>query len=100
MSLRFALDGRSLNARFSYGGNVSAPFGNVADDPVVLVNSSAGVFGSSVLNFVTASVTKGLIFQGGPNLGDTNNTGAMSVLARIVPSTTVSPFAGFGFAIV
>ncbi len=96
MSLRFALRGTSLNAWYSYGGRYSAPYGNIVDDPAVTANANAGVFGGSVINMITGSVTKGLIFPGGLNLGATNNNGSVSVLARIVPSTTVSPFAGFG----
>jgi hypothetical protein len=43
-----------------------------------------------------ASVTKGLIFPGYTNVCAASNNGTFSVLARIVPTTTASPFLGYG----
>ncbi len=99
MSLRFYLKGTSLTAHYSYAGATGAPFGNVVDDPAVVVNSNAGVFGSSVISFIAASVTKGLLYPGGLNIGAISNTGAVSVRMRIVPSATAAPFTGIGMMV-
>lgn len=96
MSLRFYLKGTSLDAHFSYNGKTGAPFGNIADDPVVTNNASAGVFGGQVINMIAASVTKGMIYPGILNVGALSNTGAFSMRMRIVPSATAAPFTGIG----
>lgn len=96
MGIRFIVRGTSLDAWFSYNGKTSGPFGNIADDPAVTANANAGVFGSSVINLIPASVTKGLIYQGRLNVGAASNNGTFSVLSRIVPSQTLSPFTGAG----
>lgn len=96
MGLRFALRGTSLNAWFSYGGATSAPYANVVDDPVVQSDAHSGVFGGKVINMTPTSVTKGLVFPGRLNVGAADNNGTFSVLCRILPTTTASPFAGYG----
>lgn len=96
MGLRFILRGTSLDAHFSYAGKTAAPFGNIVDDPALVVNTSSGVFGTSVINMNPASVTKGLIFPGYTNVCAASNNGTFSVLCRIVPTTTASPFLGYG----
>ncbi len=96
MGLRFALRGTSLTAWHSYAGNVAGPFGNVVDNPVCLTNAAANIFGSTVINFVPTSVTKGLIFPGYGNVCASSNNGTFSVLARLVPTASTTASSGFG----
>lgn len=96
MGLRFALRGTTTTAWHSFSGAVPAPFGNVVNDPVSLTNAAANIFGSTVINMVPTSVTKGLIFPGLGNVCDATNSGGFSVLARLVPTATTTASTGFG----
>lgn len=95
MGLRFALRSTTLAAWHSYAGHTAAPFGNVVDNPALLTNAAADIFGSTVINMVPTSVTKGLIY---PGLGNVCADGAtqFSVLARLVPTATTTVSTGFG----
>lgn len=96
MALTFALRGTSLDAWYSNNGKTAAPFGNVVNDPALVVNTNTGVFGSSVIDMVPTSVTKGLIFPGITNVCGLTNNGQFSVICRIVPTVSASPFVGYG----
>ncbi len=99
MGIRFIVRGTSKTAWYSNEGASSGDFANVADAVTVDANANTGVFGGSVINLIPSSVTKGLIYNGGLNVGATGNNGTFSVLARLVPSATASPFVGFGVEI-
>jgi hypothetical protein len=92
MALRFAVRGTQLNAWYGPGGVTSSPFSNLGYETVdVVANANPGVFGGYCLDMTPISVIKGLIWPGRANVCVDGAT-SFSVLARIVPNATESPW--------